>query len=374
MDSAHSGYLLLADVSGYTAFLTQSEQDRAHDILRLLFGELVAGVPAPFRVAEIEGDAVFAYALDEDGPVGGGVLDVAERVYFTFHAKRDHLERNTSCGCIACHQFPALDLKVIIHHGEFILQSPHGGYAPKPAGRDVILAHRLLKNHIVESTGIGAYAALTETACARAGLEGLAACTEEYEHFGEVHLRVHDLAEAWRSERQRRRERVDVSDAWLDVEVDLPVPPAVAWNYVTDPGHKRAWMGADDLSATHGSSGRPGVGTLHRCAHGDDVVLEEVIDWRPFEYVTTDGTGPAGGRVRTTMLLEPRDEGTHLRSVSARPTGRNSWHDRLVIGPAGVVLRRRETDRARRRMERLRELCAPDLGHRGATSDEGRDQ
>jgi hypothetical protein len=358
MQRAHRGYLLLADVSGYTAFLTRSEQDRAHDILRLLFAELVAGVPAPFRVAEIEGDAVFAYALDDDRPIGGGVLDMAERIYFTFHAKRDHLERNTSCGCIACHKFPELDLKVVVHYGEFMLQAPMGGYAPKPAGRDVILAHRLLKNHIPESTGIGAYAAFTHAAFERAGLSDMATCTEAYEHLGEVAVHAHDLAAAWRDQRQRRRVVVDPGEEWFSLETDLPVPPSLAWGFLNDPAHKRAWMGVDELTAVHGSSGRPGVGTLHHCAHGDAVVLEEVVDWRPFDYVTCDSAGPAGTRVRTTTHLEERPGGTRVRRVTGRPAGRGAWHERFVAGPTGLMAKGREMRRSRRQMERLTEMAS----------------
>jgi hypothetical protein len=79
------GYLLLADVSGYTAFLARSELARAQDVLRVLFETLISNVPAPFRVVEVEGDAVFAYAEDRAGLDGTAVLDIAERLYFAVH-------------------------------------------------------------------------------------------------------------------------------------------------------------------------------------------------------------------------------------------------------------------------------------------------
>jgi len=39
--TVHNGYLLIADISGYTAFLTSSEQDHANPILKSLLTSLV---------------------------------------------------------------------------------------------------------------------------------------------------------------------------------------------------------------------------------------------------------------------------------------------------------------------------------------------
>ena len=42
--TAHTGYLLIADISGYTAYLTSSEQDHANPILQSLLTALVEEV------------------------------------------------------------------------------------------------------------------------------------------------------------------------------------------------------------------------------------------------------------------------------------------------------------------------------------------
>ena len=42
--TAYTGYLLIADISGYTAFLTSSEQDHANPILKSLLISLVEQV------------------------------------------------------------------------------------------------------------------------------------------------------------------------------------------------------------------------------------------------------------------------------------------------------------------------------------------
>lgn len=35
-----------------------------------------------------------------------------------------------------------------------------------------------------------------------------------------------------------------------------------------------------------GTAGRRGVGTVNHCIHGKDAVVEEVLDWEPFDHVT----------------------------------------------------------------------------------------
>jgi hypothetical protein len=33
-------------------------------------------------------------------------------------------------------------------------------------------------------------------------------------------------------------------------------------------------------------NGRRGIGTENHCMHGKDAIVEEVLDWRPSEYLT----------------------------------------------------------------------------------------
>ncbi len=56
------GYLMLADISGYSAYLAGVELDHAHEILKALIELIVACLKPLLNIAELEGDAVFAYA------------------------------------------------------------------------------------------------------------------------------------------------------------------------------------------------------------------------------------------------------------------------------------------------------------------------
>ena len=56
------GCLVIADISGYTAFLAGSELQHAQGIPDELLGDILKTLAPPFETANLEGDAVFCYA------------------------------------------------------------------------------------------------------------------------------------------------------------------------------------------------------------------------------------------------------------------------------------------------------------------------
>ena len=68
------------------------------------------------------------------------------------------------------------------------------------------------------------------------------------------------------------------------------------------------------------SEGRRGVGTTNHCMHGEGVTLEEILDWRPFDYFTVRTTLPNGLNAVTMEELVERDGATHAIIRVAKPT------------------------------------------------------
>src|SRR3954453_11939165 len=87
---------LIADISGYTRYLTGVELDHAQDILADLMGAVVSALRPTFRLAQLEGDAAFTYAPLEriDGSL---LLDVLVRCYFGSRRRRRDVRQATSC-------------------------------------------------------------------------------------------------------------------------------------------------------------------------------------------------------------------------------------------------------------------------------------
>ncbi|MEO8274362.1 MAG: DUF2652 domain-containing protein [Chloroflexota bacterium] len=320
MQPIESSCLLIADISGYTSYLAGVELDHAQDILADLVGTVVTSLRPNFRLAKLEGDAAFtaAPAARVDGSL---VMDTIERCYFGFRRRRRDVRQATSCECDACVRIPDLNLKFVVHTGQVAHQRMAG--LDELVGRDVIVVHRMLKNTVIESTGVEAYALFSEAATESLGLGaealGMRPNIETYEHIGEVAGWVHDLERRWQEEDDRDRVRVEPGPAAL---VDLPMPtnapPQVAWEHLTQPGRRVAWSHGVTEVIVDAPGNRRAVGAINHCMHGKDAVIEEVLDWRPFDYYTVRSVmGTPAGQVKflTTFEFEPTVDGTtvHMR-------------------------------------------------------------
>src|SRR5215208_3507942 len=168
ISTAQPTCFLIADISGYTGYLADVELEHAQDILADLVGAVVSALRPAFRLAKLEGDAAFTFQATErvDGSM---LLDTVERCYFGFRRRRRDVRQATSCECDACLRIPDLNLKFVVHTGLVVRQEMAG--LEELIGRDVIVAHRLLKNTVGEDTGATAYALLTDACITAMGLQ-----------------------------------------------------------------------------------------------------------------------------------------------------------------------------------------------------------
>jgi hypothetical protein len=185
------GVLVLADISGFTEFVTGVEIEHGPPLIAELLETVIRQISPPLEIQEIEGDAVFA--VGPDGALGShqSLLDVLTNAFAAFRRRRHELAKDESCRCAACRNVGSLDLKIVMHHGRYLRQEVGG--RSQVAGPDVILTHRLLKNDVAGR----AYLLLTEHALRWAEIDptqpGLFAHSEHYEHLGEVRCFVKDL-------------------------------------------------------------------------------------------------------------------------------------------------------------------------------------
>ena len=345
LSAAQPTCFLIADISGYTGYLADVELDHAQDILADLIGAVVTALRPNFRLAKLEGDAAFTFAMVEriDGSM---LLDTIERCYFGFRRRRRDVRQATSCECNACSRIPDLDLKFVVHHGAAIQQTVAG--RQELLGSDVIVAHRLLKNEVVERLGIHAYALITQASIDASDLDpaalGMVGHVETYDRIGDVPGWVHDLGRRWQEEEARGRVFVAPEESVLTVSVPTRVPPQVAWEFLTKPGQRMTWQPwVTEVTIKGAPGGRRGLGSANHCRHGKDAVIEEILDWRPYDYVT-DRTilDTPGGPVKAlhTIELEPGTDGTTIHFRFAAPKTRREQALMKEIGTAyGAALR-----------------------------------
>jgi Protein of unknown function (DUF2652) len=198
-------YMLLADVSGYTAFLNGVEQAHGvdfssgipagYEVLGALLDAVVDGLQPAFEIAKLEGDAVFAVAPAEglDGQ-GEAVLDRLRAVWRAFYVAREHGKSASDHICTACPVVGSLNLKMVLHRGHAVRQTV--GSNPELLGPAVNVAHRLLKNSIQSRLGYQAYLFVTDAAAAGLGLTDIGVeHLEDYLDAGQVQGRVIEIAE-----------------------------------------------------------------------------------------------------------------------------------------------------------------------------------
>lgn len=318
------GCLAVADISGYTAYLAGSELDHAQDVLADLTETVLGSLSPPMNLSGLEGDALFVYTLGEriDPSM---LLDTLESSYFAFRRRLDAIDRATQCDCKACILIPRLDLKFVAHHGAFGCHRIAG--QERLTGSDVILVHRLLKNQIRELLGHAGYMLLTDALVAAMAVEPSALRLREHREpldDAAVHGWVGDMHERWAEEQERRRVWISPEAAIRTISYELPVEPVVAWSYLTDPALRPSWQPGVQRVDEQNPSGRRGAGTTTHCVHGRDAIVEEVLDWRPFDYFTLDIGVPVPGirKMRVTIQLEAVPGGTRVTERVGEPAGR----------------------------------------------------
>ncbi len=311
---AERGYLVIADITGYTAFLSDSELEHAESSLKDLLNLLIEQTKPPLVISRLEGDAIISYAPEASFLQGQTLVEIIENTYVKFREARQRMRLNTSCTCNACQNIPNLDLKFIVHHGTYVLQEMTNYM--ELVGNDVNIVHRLIKNSIREKTGIGAYAAYTEAAVTALGIGEfcveMQTYAEVYEHLGEVLLYVQDLEPVWQRERERRRVFVEPEEALFVVETEIPAEPPLVWDYFTKPEYRMVLNQADSMVVGNKTSGRLGDGAVYYCAHGDAKIPQTVLDWRPFEYYTYETALGPGLLGKITTRFIPIEGGTRV--------------------------------------------------------------
>ena len=139
---------------------------------------------------------------------------------------------------------------------------------------------------------------------------------EEYEHLGEVKTYNVDLHARYKEITDERRIVIDEKDADAIFQVDFTTPPHVTWEWLQDPVKRNLWGEHVHWYAGDRPKGRSGKGASNHCEHGKSRSTEITLDWRPFEYSTTDSFENGKKTFSETFRLEPLPNGgTRLHDV-----------------------------------------------------------
>lgn len=141
----NKGLLFIPDISGFTRFVAEMEIEHSRIIIQQLLELLIDANELGLEISEVEGDAILFYKFGKSPDIDT-IYRQVEKMFCAFHSHLLSYELRRFCQCKACISAINLSLKVITHYGEFT------GYTVKNfsklIGKDVIVAHQLLKNDI----------------------------------------------------------------------------------------------------------------------------------------------------------------------------------------------------------------------------------
>jgi len=337
--------LLLADLSGYTAYLANSEPDHAPALAGDLVETVVRQLSPTFRLAKLEGDAAFLVAplARVDGPM---LLDAIDAAYDAFRRRLQSVTAATTCDCASCSRVPDLDLKFVVHAGSVVRHRVAG--REELAGTDAIIAHRLLKADSPSVAGLIRYALITD-ACVRAlGLDaaalGMVPATERFEHLGEVPVHLVDLEH--RTATMGRRWTPPRRAPLAEADLHLRAAPMAVWEQLTSPRLRPGWEGLQRIDEAT-VSGRRGVGTMSACVADRLASVEEILEWRPFAAFVRRASVPGVGRLAVRYELTPEDDATRLevRWYGPAPTAALAAAQRTSLDRLPAALGANHADR-----------------------------
>ena len=141
----NKGLIFIPDISGFTRFVNEVEIEHSRHIIQELLEVIINANEIGLEISEIEGDAILFYKYGEK-PGLEKIYKQVEKMFREFHKHLVAYDHRRLCQCKACAGAIELSLKVITHYGEFT------GYTVKNfsklIGKDIIVAHQLLKNDI----------------------------------------------------------------------------------------------------------------------------------------------------------------------------------------------------------------------------------
>lgn len=141
----HHGLIFIPDISGFTQFVNSVELTHSQHIIGELLETILDANQMGLNVSEVEGDAILFYKLGKSPDLDVTYKQV-EKMFLSFHKYLELHESRRTCHCGACTSAINLSLKIISHYGEFTEYKIKNFL--KLIGKDIIIAHQLLKNDI----------------------------------------------------------------------------------------------------------------------------------------------------------------------------------------------------------------------------------
>ena len=296
----------MADISGYTAFVSGTEHEHSREILAELIESIARSFGGKLAVDQVEGDALCCTTERTGVEVG----DWLRETFAAFHRRLRDMREATTCPCQACQMIGNLGLKFVVHRGMYSKQIVAG--VVQLHGTDVNLVHRLLKNTVP----LHEYLLATRTALDTWPENVRSVYVDAPQHYdlGDVPAAYRDLAPV-RADALRRRTTVSAEEAKLRITRRHPGTPEQVWRLLTDAKMRRRIMDLPRVDFVAGARGTL-VGAEYHCHHGgSEPTIFRVLEAHEPDELTINVSFPFLGQIWRTDRVVPEGAGTRIDSA-----------------------------------------------------------
>lgn len=144
-DDTQPALLFIPDISGFTKYVNETGIATSRNLIADLLEIIIEANILDMAVAEIQGDAVLFYRLGPP-PTVQEVINQCKQIFVDFQNYLKIVERDQGSEVGASLSDSRLTLKVVVHYGPLSVTQIREHI--KLMGKNVIIAHRLLKNNI----------------------------------------------------------------------------------------------------------------------------------------------------------------------------------------------------------------------------------
>ncbi|QNF33145.1 DUF2652 domain-containing protein [Adhaeribacter swui] len=188
-DDTQPALIFIPDISGFTKFVNETGIQQSRTLIADLLEIIIEANILDMQLSEIQGDAVLFYRLGPP-PSMPEVINQCKQIFLDFQNYLHIVERDRGSTLGASLSSSNLTLKVVVHYGQLSVTLIRDHV--KLMGKDVIIAHRLLKNNILSDEYVLLSEGFLKTQTEEAIRQSFSSWTQlrsgstMYEHLGEI--------------------------------------------------------------------------------------------------------------------------------------------------------------------------------------------
>jgi hypothetical protein len=139
----------------------------------------------------------------------------------------------------------------------------------------------------------------------------------------------------WKAKKDQSQIEIAQNDMLAYQEGEFPLAQHTVWDIVTDPEYRALFVQSIRQQILNRKGGRLAPGSVYQCFHGGKrVTTQTILEWLPFEQMTTEDTTPVpGATCLVNIRLSPTDRGTRLAFTCSKARG--PWLSRLICNFIG---------------------------------------